>query len=130
MLLYIFITCVGMAGAVVISNIAGAVDISDSAFSSNTASSSGGRIISLQNDDDNDSDIQMYLHVCAHILKECNQSGLLTLLLLLLYCMTCVLMTYMTGALSIAGVTGAVSIMSGSTFTGNLNSSGDGGMFR
>ena len=48
--------------------------------------------------------------------------------------MTCVLMTYMTGALSIEGVTGGLSIMSGSTFTGNTASGGsvggDGGMFR
>ena len=44
--------------------------------------------------------------------------------------MTCVLMTYMTGALFIEVVTGAVSIMSGSTFTENTASGGDGGMFR
>ena len=69
----------------------------------------------------------MYLHVCVHTLKECKQNGLLTLLLLLLYCMTCVLMTYMTGALSIE-TAGAVSIMSGSTFSGN--EARDGGMFR
>ena len=40
--------------------------------------------------------------------------------------MTCVLMTYMTGALSIE-TAGAVSIMSGSTFTGNRASAGGGG---
>ena len=50
------------------------------------------------------------------------------LLLLSLYCMTCVLMTYMTGALSISGVTGDVSIMSGSTFTDN--GARNGGMFQ
>ena len=67
--------------------------------------------------------------MCAHTLKECKQNVLLMLLLLLsLYCMTCVLMTYMTGALSISGVTGDVSIMSGSTFTDN--GARNGGMFQ
>ena len=51
-------------------------------------------------------------------------------LLLSLYCMTCVLMTYMTGALSIFGVSQDVSIMSGSTFTGNIALDDNGGMFR
>ena len=56
MLFYIFITCVGMAGAVDIRFITGAVDITDSAFSDNEASLSGGRIIFLDNDNDNDND--------------------------------------------------------------------------
>ena len=43
--------------------------------------------------------------------------------------MTCVLMTYMTGALFIE-TAGAVSIMSGSIFSGNTASGGNGGMFR
>ena len=66
MVLYMFITCVGMAGAVFIFEIEGAVDISDSTFSNNTAASGGGRIISLDNDDDNDNDIYMYIYVCTH----------------------------------------------------------------
>ena len=65
MVLYIFITCVGMAGAAFISDIQGAVDISDSAFSNNGAFN-GGRIISLDNDNDNDNDIYTYLHMCTH----------------------------------------------------------------
>ena len=44
--------------------------------------------------------------------------------------MTCVLMTYMTGALSIEGVTGGMSIMSGSTFSGNTASASNGGMLQ
>ena len=65
MLLYIFITCVFVTGAVDIFNIEGAVDISDSAFSNNTAASGGGRIISLDNDNDNDNDTHMYLLTCV-----------------------------------------------------------------
>ena len=49
-----------MAGAAFISDIQGAVDISDSTFSNNTAQFRGGRIISLDNDNDNDNDIYMY----------------------------------------------------------------------
>ena len=61
MLFYIFITCVGMAGAVDIRFITGAVDIADSAFSDNQAqSASGGRIISLDNDNDNDNDTHVF----------------------------------------------------------------------
>ena len=59
-------TCVFVTGAAFISDIQGAVDISDSAFSNNTAAFSAGRIISLDNDNDNDNDIYMYLHVCVH----------------------------------------------------------------
>ena len=121
-------TCVFVTGAAFISDIQGAVDISDSAFSDNQAqSASGGRIISLDNDNDNDNDTCIYM--CVHTLKECKQNGLLMLLLLLsLYCMTCVLMTYMTGALFIAVVAGDVSIRSGSNFT--ANTAPNGGMFR
>ena len=43
--------------------------------------------------------------------------------------MTCVLMSYMTGALLIRDVSQDVSIMSGSSFSGN-GASSDGGMFR
>ena len=75
--------------------------------------------------------IHKCIDMCAHTLKECKQDGLLMLLpLLSLYCMTCVLMTYMTGALFIEVVTGAVSIMSGSTFSGNTASASNGGMFQ
>ena len=69
--------------------------------------------------------------MCAHTLKECKQNVLLMMLLLLsLYCMTCVLMAYMTGALAITDVSQDVSIMSGSTFTGNIALDDNGGMFR
>ena len=67
MLLYIFITCVGIGGAALIRFIEGAVDIVGSAFSNNEAQVNGGRIISLDNDNDNDTCIYM----CAHTLKEC-----------------------------------------------------------
>ena len=74
--------------------------------------------------------IHKCIDMCAHTLKECKQDGLLMLLLLLsLYCMTCVLMTYMTGAINIRDVSQDVSIMSGSTFTGNIAVLGNGGMF-
>ena len=59
-------TCVFVTGAAFISDIQGAVDIADSAFSINTAASDGGRIISLDNDNDNDNDIYTYLHMCTH----------------------------------------------------------------
>ena len=51
-----------MAGAVDIRFITGAVGIAGSAFSDNQARERGGRIISL----DNDNDTHMYLHVCPH----------------------------------------------------------------
>ena len=60
MVLYIFITCVFVTGAAIISGIEGAVDIADSTFSNNEAAFEGGRIISLDNDNDNDNDIYMY----------------------------------------------------------------------
>ena len=75
--------------------------------------------------------IHSCIYMCADTLKECKQNGLLMLLLLLsLYCMTCVLMTYMTGAINIRDVSQDVSIMSGSTFTGNIALDDNGGMFR
>ena len=43
-----------VTGAAFIGFIEGAVDIADSAFSNNTAQFRGGRIISLDNDNDND----------------------------------------------------------------------------
>ena len=88
--------------------------------------------ISLSNDNNNDNDrdiqcVYMYVYTLWNSAKR-EESGLLMLLLLLvLHCMTCVLMTYMAGALYIKSVTGDVSIMSGSTFTGNGAS--EGGMF-
>ena len=54
-----------MAGAVDIRFITGAVDITDSAFSDNQAqSASGGRIISLDNNNYNDNDTCIYM--CTH----------------------------------------------------------------
>ena len=62
MLFYIFITCVGMAGAVDIREVTGAVDISDSAFSDNQAKLNGGRIIFLDNNNDNDNDDDTHMY--------------------------------------------------------------------
>ena len=57
-----------MAGAVDIGGIEGAVDIADSAFSDNQAQERGGRIISLDNDNDKDNDTHMYMciYMCVH----------------------------------------------------------------
>ena len=64
MLTYIFIACVVMTGAAYIEFINGAVNIADSAFSDNQAQFDGGRIISL--DCDNDNDTHIHPHVCPH----------------------------------------------------------------
>ena len=63
-----------MVGALLISDIQGTVDIDDSAFSENQADSfRGGRIISLDNynDDDNDNDTHIYFLV--HIIPSFNR---------------------------------------------------------
>ena len=87
MLLYIFITCVFVTGAAIISEIEGAVDIADSAFSNNTARFNGGRIISLDNDNDNDNDTYMYLYVCPHFERVQIEwtSNIVALVVLILY---------------------------------------------
>ena len=54
-----------MAGAVDIREVTGAVNITDSAFSDNQAQERGGRIISLDNNNDKDNDTHMYLLTCV-----------------------------------------------------------------
>ena len=68
MLFYIFVTCMVMAGAILIFGTEGAVNIADSAFTANQAQLSGGRMIFLDNDNNNnnndyDNDIHIYPHV-------------------------------------------------------------------